>query len=409
MPDDRDDEEIVALLLEQKERPRGSSKARSAKKVEQLIEATVAEKDGRPDLGFGHRDIFLFGLPFRPVEERAQTRSNGHFVFKVRGDPELGVPYGEDRLVLIWLVTAFQQLGCPKDNRIPVRHTGDILRAFDIPVDGHEMELLEQRIDRLFEAHFTVWERYWEVGHGQFRTRKIRYQLLSAYDLSFSHQEARDPHLPSKPARNRRATLKKPQKPRNQHTTGLDFFLLDDRFADYIRAHSVPLDLNMVRVLKDKPPVLDLYLFESYRSYRLLKEGKSELFLPVFGPNGLVCQLGTQVTEKWKQKQLIRRWQEELSRYWLACPNELTEDGETLVMRPLRTVARGGKVRLLGVQRRPRVPESGAPPLDPSHASLRRVRRVRRRRRLLLERRQRRRLHLPRRGGPPAPSAPPSP
>ena len=99
--------------------------------------------------------------------------------------------------------------------------------------------------------------------------------------------------------------------------------------------------------------LLGLYLFESYRSHRLVLEKKAKLEVGLFERGELVKQLGTRVDgEKYKRKakQLVRRWHGELcTLYWLSCPNQLSEDGETLVFRPAKAVAKGARIRLPGV------------------------------------------------------------
>jgi hypothetical protein len=79
--------------------------------------------------------------------------------------------------------------------------------------------------------------------------------------------------------------------------------------------------------------------------------------IPVFGKEGLLAQLGTQLSSpRYKAKQLVRRWQAEVSGHWLSCPNELTEDGEQLVIRPACAVNPASRLMLSGVSRTPPVP-----------------------------------------------------
>jgi hypothetical protein len=54
----------------------------------------------------------LCGLPVRrlPKDQLLYERRNGRFVLQVTGHPDFGVPFGQDRLVAIFLATlAIQQ------------------------------------------------------------------------------------------------------------------------------------------------------------------------------------------------------------------------------------------------------------------------------------------------------------
>jgi hypothetical protein len=63
-------------------------------------------------LCFSSRRFVLCGLPVRrlPQEQLLYERRNGRFVLHVTGHPAFGVPFGQDRLVPIFLATlAVQQ------------------------------------------------------------------------------------------------------------------------------------------------------------------------------------------------------------------------------------------------------------------------------------------------------------
>ena len=98
-------------------------------RVNQVIQAREAYPLGQ-ELGFCGREFVLCGLPYRKPQALKYERRNGSFVLKITGDPDFGVPYGQDRLLPIWLATAFYQMGCPSDNRIRFRWASDLVRAF---------------------------------------------------------------------------------------------------------------------------------------------------------------------------------------------------------------------------------------------------------------------------------------
>jgi hypothetical protein len=59
------------------------------------------------DLAFGARPFILCGLPIRqlPNGTSKYSRRNGRFFLEVVGHPEFGVPFGQDRLILLWVAT----------------------------------------------------------------------------------------------------------------------------------------------------------------------------------------------------------------------------------------------------------------------------------------------------------------
>ena len=101
----------------------------------------------------------------------AHERRDGDLLLRVEGSVRYGLPYGQDRLFILLLCSAFHAVGQPRDNRIWFRHLSDLPQAFGIPADGHERELWKERILRVCHAHFIVEEisrggmrfRFWQL------------------------------------------------------------------------------------------------------------------------------------------------------------------------------------------------------------------------------------------------------
>jgi hypothetical protein len=64
-------------------------------------------QEGSQVLAFSSRPFVLCGLPVRqPTKGQLFfERRNGSFVLQITGHPEFGLPYGQDRLVPIYLAT----------------------------------------------------------------------------------------------------------------------------------------------------------------------------------------------------------------------------------------------------------------------------------------------------------------
>jgi len=139
-------------------------------------------------LGFCAREFVLCGLPYKPTKQKEFVRQNGNLRLKVWGDPTLGIPFGQDCLIPIWLASAFQAAGEPDHNRIYFRSASDLLRAFEIPINGHEMQLLRERLMRVFGATYQV-ELKEKQQDGSIFWNAQRYQLITRVCLWFKNTE----------------------------------------------------------------------------------------------------------------------------------------------------------------------------------------------------------------------------
>lgn len=324
-----EDETPKLKLLSTRQRNRGELAAR----------AIEARRDGAQDLGFAARDFVMCGLPYKRSQSSVYERRNGNFVLRVVGDPRVGLPFGEDRLIPIWLATAFQAMGRPDDNVIRFRCATDILRVFGLPLNGTQRARLRERIARVFGATYFVED----TSRGKEGLRAEKYSLIRSVDLWFHHRE----HL-------------------NQYTLWNNVIELDATFAADLRRGSVPIDLDGVRALKANPAALDLYVWEAWRSFRLAASGRRDAEVPLFGDVGLIAQLGSEAKRPRKAKELLKRAHQLVRSVWPDCPNEII--GDVLLVRPALAIRKGGKLSLEGVTDRP--PPPGAQPKDADRLQL---------------------------------------
>src|SRR3984957_11932872 len=80
---------------------------RTERRVEVVVPIWGNRDSGTQELSFGARPFILCGLPIRrlPIGTLSYTRRNGRFFLEIVGHPEFGVPFGQDRLILLWLAT----------------------------------------------------------------------------------------------------------------------------------------------------------------------------------------------------------------------------------------------------------------------------------------------------------------
>src|SRR4051812_22176465 len=80
---------------------------RKLRAAEACCAVRLKREERNQNLGFSSRPFVLCGLP---VKKPAPTnllyeRRNGSFVLQITGHPSFGLPWGQDRLILIYLAT----------------------------------------------------------------------------------------------------------------------------------------------------------------------------------------------------------------------------------------------------------------------------------------------------------------
>ena len=102
-------------------------------------------------MGFSSRPFVLCGLPVRkpPVGEMLYERRDGDFVLQITGHPNYGLPFGQDRIVPIYLATlAVRQ----QSQTIRFRIAAETLETFGMHKGGKEYRRLVAAFERIFGA-----------------------------------------------------------------------------------------------------------------------------------------------------------------------------------------------------------------------------------------------------------------
>src|ERR1700733_9652900 len=103
------------------------------------------------NLGFPARPFVLCGLPIRQPGNGIllHERRNGHFLLQVTGHPSYGLPWGQDRLVPIFLAT----LAIRQQSRvIRFRSAATMLDSFGMQQGGTQYRRLVAAFQRIFGA-----------------------------------------------------------------------------------------------------------------------------------------------------------------------------------------------------------------------------------------------------------------
>jgi hypothetical protein len=227
----------------------------------------------------------------RPPADPAQDwlRRWGDAEFRLRPDPKYGVPYGQDRLVVILLVTAAVRQRSP---RLILPTAFQMLRLFGLPPSGRNYERWEERLARVLRTQFSF-----VLG-----PLSITDRLCEDSELWFESAE----------------------KKVNQIT-------LSSSFWEYLRFHYLPLELGVVQQLSDSPSALDFYTWLADRSYRVRPDRYSRV--PFFGREGLAEQLGAPVDGDPRDfRKRVRSWVTQLRDAWMGFPGVLPEGEDALLV-----------------------------------------------------------------------------
>lgn len=295
-------------------------------------EAVAARREQEQSLAFAPRDFVAFSLPHKRQEANIFERINGKYRFRIETGGGLSVPFGQDRLFLLWLATAFQAAGQPADNRIRFRSANDILAAFRIAKDGGSSKALAARIERWFHTTLYVYD---EADPDRHRARS--YRLLEEVDVWYQRPGGG-----------------------NQYTLWQNVIQLDSRFAEGLRTAAIPIDFETVVALRDMPGALDLYVWQAHRSWELAMQGSNR---PVVVPlEYLRNQLGSSSPPR-KAKQLFKQWQGIVKEVWPQCPNYFDPTRNAFFLNAGKAVFERATTRLPGVVPEPPVPLLSRPVL----------------------------------------------
>jgi hypothetical protein len=108
-------------------------------------------ESGQQTLGFTSRPFVLCGLPLRrpPMGQLKHERRNGRFTLQVVGHPDFGLPFGQDRLVPIFLATLAVRQKLPI-----VRFSSgqEVLDMFGLAHGGNEYRRMVSAFERVLGA-----------------------------------------------------------------------------------------------------------------------------------------------------------------------------------------------------------------------------------------------------------------
>lgn len=317
---------------------------RKANMLEALADAHDARVDDRQTLHYAPRDFVLIGMPYRrPPNPGMFERRNGNFHFCIVSRPDIGVPFGQDRLLPFWLASAYFAQGCPESRTIVFRAAGDILRCYGIEPHGNQHQRLRERIERIFAATFMVEDKTPGAGLSSDVRRRARASGSIATGFIRAHRYQLIDSLSLWVNRETQA---------NQFTLWQNTITLSEQFAQDVKDCAIPVDLETIRALRTRPLALDLYVWQSWRSWRMKEMNRASLSIPLRGDGGVLAQLGLQVQRTRKAIGEVRDAQRIIRATWTECKNTIEKD--TLVIRPCSAIRRKRALIMPGVNNPPK-------------------------------------------------------
>jgi hypothetical protein len=257
------------------------------------------------NLCFTSRPFVLCGLPVRrlPPDHFLYERRNGQFVLQITGHPEYGVPFGQDRIVPIFLATtAVRQ----QSQTIRFRTAAEMLDTFGMHKGGKEYRRLIAAFERIFGA--TMFFGTDKLTSTAKVVQRSRFSFFREAQIWYNR------HADSSMCSNEFENV----------------IVLSDEFYQEAISHPIPTDLEAVKVLAAAPAALDLYVWLSYRCFT----AKGEEHVPIFGHFGLMQQIGSveySCARRFRAK--LAQWLRTICLIWPECPARLSADGRYIVIK----------------------------------------------------------------------------
>jgi hypothetical protein len=270
----------------------------------------LKREEGKQNLGFSSRPFVLCGLPVRKPakDEMLYERRNGNFVLQIIGHPSYGLPFGQDRIVPIYLATlAVRQ----QSKTIRFRTAAEMLETFGMHNGGKEYRRLVAAFERIFGATIFFGT---DAFSGKAKVvQRSRFSFFNEAQIWYG----RDPE----------------QCPLSDQFKNV--IVLSDEFYREITSHPIPADLEAVKVLAGAPAVLDLFMWLSYRCF-LAKEKER---IPLFGACGLASQIGSIAYARPRRfREKLDQWLDSIRVLWPECPARISPDGTNLIVNRARAV-----------------------------------------------------------------------
>src|SRR5579875_931926 len=236
---------------------------RRLKQLETISLIREQRDSGHQELAYNARPFVLCGIPLRrpPRDQLAYLRRNGKFFLEIIGHPRFGLPYGQDRLIPIWIAT----LALQQNSRIVhFRRASQMLEFFHLTKDGRHYRRIVEGFQRVFAA--TIFFGTDDQPGRNRMTDCTRFHFFERMRLWFADAD-----------------------PASADGRFENAITLSDAFFRECNQHRIPVEREVVAALANAPGLLDFYVWLVWKSWSL--RGRTAR-IPLLGPGGLNEQLG---------------------------------------------------------------------------------------------------------------------
>lgn len=259
------------------------------------------------EVGFQSPFLCQLPLPAKSVKldvykHRSKVKINEIFDYKwkkkigkkeivVKGDPDYGLPYGRDILVILYLIEK-----CKANNWNPIiklKSVEDYINSFNLGTSKKQYVRIKNAFKRIFNATWHFYDR--EEKNGRIDEEPEPYKIIKRYRIYFDEKGG-------------------------DKTLFENTIELDHRFVEQIKQARVPYKKEVVLKLKRKVIALNLYLFLSFRTWYNLEFEKKEIFIPFFGPGGLQEQISSDLAGQTNFRRDFHDWLKDIKEAWPECP-----------------------------------------------------------------------------------------
>jgi hypothetical protein len=281
----------------------------SKRRLKQLdtIELVRQQRENhQQQVAFHTRPFVLCGLPLRrpPNSQLIHARHSGKFSLQIIGHPSFGLPFGQDRLIPIWVATlALQQ----KNRTIQFASAAQMLDFFHLPKDGPHYRRLVGGFQRIFAA--TIFFGTDERPNGARVVDFSRFHFFDHMRLWFNSDSTTA--ITAQGAHQNVITLSK-------------------ELQQEIDQHRITVEREAISCFAHAPGTLDFYIWLVWRSWAL---NGTQARIPLFGPNGLAQQLGASAysADRFFRRKLCH-WLRQVKVIWAECPAAISTDGQDLLV-----------------------------------------------------------------------------
>lgn len=220
--------------------------------------------------------------------------------------PPWGLPFGQDRLIPIWVAT----LAVQQKSRIVRFETAlQMLEFFRLAPDGRHYRRVVQGFQRIFAA--TIFFGTHDHPDANRLVDSSRFHFFDHLHLWFAPDHVKSPAAEG---------------------YAINTITLSEAFFDEINQHRIPVERHAVAAFAHAPGLLDFYVWLVWKCWSARQHGAH---VPLFPDGGLVNQLGT---DEYSNERFFRRktnfWLQQVKALWPECPAHISSDGNYLRIAP---------------------------------------------------------------------------